>query len=195
MIDSKFRAPYQNFFITPLLKSPFLQKADPTILTLIGLFFGLLIPVFLPLQLPFLALVCLALSGFFDTLDGSVARQMQKTSPKGAVLDITSDRVVEFMVILGLYLVAPQERSLFCLIMLGSILLCITTFLVVGIFSQNTTEKSFYYSSGLIERAEAFAFFALMMIFPSAFIPLALLFTGLVMATGIVRIYQFTNAL
>ncbi|NGX48095.1 MAG: hypothetical protein K1000chlam3_01484, partial [Chlamydiae bacterium] len=195
VINSKLKTPYQNFVIAPLLKLSLLRNIDPKALTFLSLFFGLLIPFFLPLGLPTLSLLCLALSGFFDTVDGALARHVGKTSPQGAVLDITSDRVVEFMIVLGLYLVNPGGRSLLCLLMLGSILFCITTFLVVGIFSKNTTEKSFYYSPGIIERAEAFAFFALMMIFPAAFIPLALIFTFLVILTGIIRIYQFNSAI
>lgn len=69
------------------------------------------------------------------------------------------DRVVEFVVVLALWFVAPQQRGLWCLLMLGSMLLCITSFLVVGIFSENQSQKSFHYSSGLMERAEAFSFF------------------------------------
>lgn len=181
----------KDFLVRPFLKVPLIRRADPKLLTFLGLLFGIMIPFFLPLRLPFLALFCLALSGLFDLLDGAVARHSNASSELGAVFDITSDRVVEFLIVLGLFLVAPEERGLMSLLMLGSILFCITTFLVVGIFSVNTTEKSFYYSPGLIERGEAFAFFALMMVFPSVFTLLSSLFTGLVLLTGLIRIYQF----
>jgi len=181
----------EKFLVKPLLKLPWLRRANPKVLTFLGLFFGLMIPFFLPFGLPLIAVFCLALSGLFDVLDGAVARYRNATSEQGAVLDITSDRVVEFLIVLGLYLAAPAERGLLALLMLGSILFCITTFLVVGIFSQNSTERSFYYSPGLIERPEAFAFFALMMVFPKGFTVLASLFTGLVILTGVIRIYQF----
>lgn len=75
--------------------------------------------------------------------------------------------------------------------MLSSVLLCITSFLVVGIFSQNTTEKSFYYSPGLIERFEAFLFFSLMMFLPGIFSYLAYAFSGLVLMTALIRMAQF----
>lgn len=163
--------------------------AYPKALTFLGLFFGLLIPFVMGSSL--VAILCLALSGLCDVLDGAVARYRNLSTEQGAVLDITCDRIVEFLVVLGLFLVDPVERGLLALLMLGSILFCITTFLVVGIFSQNTTEKSFYYSPGLIERPEAFAFFALMMAFPKGFTILASLFTGLVVLTGIIRVYQF----
>ncbi|NGX38880.1 MAG: Inner membrane protein YnjF [Chlamydiae bacterium] len=191
MIDTKYRGKFQILLIEPLLKKPWLQKIDPSVLTLSALFLGLLIPFFLWAHLPLLAFALLAASGFLDTLDGSLARFTEKTSDKGAALDITSDRLVEFAVILGLFLIEPEQRGLLSLLMLGSILFCITTFLVVGIFSQNETEKSFFYSPGIIERTEAFAFFSAMILFPKGFFILSLLFSALVSLTALIRIKQF----
>lgn len=125
-------------------------------------------------------------------LDGSLARHQNKTSPIGAALDITADRLVEFAIILGLFLIDPHKRGLLCLLMLGSVLLCITTFLVVGIFSENQSEKGFHYSPGLMERTEAFAFFALMMLFPIYFTPLAAIFSALTFFTAGKRLYEFS---
>lgn len=137
------------------------------------------------------ALAMLLLSGFLDILDGSVARFKNKTSQFGAVLDITGDRLVEFCVILGLYLYEPETRSLNCLLMLGSVLLCVTSFLVVGIFTPNQTDKGFHYSPGLMERAEAFIFFFLMIACPPAFSSLSYLFSTLVFLTAFVRLWEF----
>ncbi|NGX37545.1 MAG: Inner membrane protein YnjF [Chlamydiae bacterium] len=193
MIDSKYRGTYQKLVIEPILKRSWMQSADPLLLTLSGLFFGLLIPFFLYIGCTLIAFSCLVISGFFDTLDGSVARHLDQTSDPGAVLDITCDRLVEFAVVIGLFLVAPQERGLLCLLILGSILFCITTFLVVGIFSQKKDDKSFFYSPGVIERVEAFAFFAAMIVAPQAFALLAISFILLVFLTGVLRIKQFMN--
>ena len=75
--------------------------------------------------------------------------------------------------------------------MLMSILICITSFLVVGIFSPNTSEKGFFYSPGFIERGEAFLFFIVMAIFPSLFPFFSLLFFSLVFLTALIRLVQF----
>ena len=109
----------------------------------------------------------------------------------GAILDITCDRCVEFSIILGLYLVDPTSRPFLSFMMLGSVLVCVTTFLVVALFTPNESEKGFHYSPGLIERAEAFLFFGLMILFPPLFTPLAALFSILVFLTGLLRIRQF----
>ncbi|QVL58139.1 MAG: CDP-alcohol phosphatidyltransferase family protein [Simkaniaceae bacterium] len=193
MIDSNFRNPYQRLVIHPLLKWGIINRLSPQVLTLFGVLTGVMIPICLYFQKSHWALICLALSGFFDTLDGSLARHLGKTSPKGAVLDITSDRLVEFAIILGLYLHAPEGRALLSLGMLGAVFLCVTTFLVVGIFQVNSSEKSFHYSPGLIERGEAFLFFTLMILFPFFFAPLAILFISLTSLTAYIRIFQFIN--
>lgn len=193
MLEDKIKPSYQNWILTPFLNIHWIHRFNPNVLTLAGLGCGMAIPLLLPFGYPLFALIALALSGFFDTLDGALARSKNISSPKGAVLDITSDRAVEFCIILALYLVDPGQRALLSLLMLGSILLCITSFLVVGIFSRNTTEKSFYYSPGIMERLEAFIFFGLMMLFPAGFPILAILFTSLVFLTAFIRLKQFVT--
>lgn len=190
MIDSHFRTPYQKRIINPLLKWSFLTRFSPNLLTLISLLSGLIVPFLLAYHFSFIALVFLLFSGFLDSLDGSLARKQNLTSNRGAVFDIISDRIVESSVIIGLYAYNPS-RGLLCLLMLAAALFCVTSFLVVAIFKENTSEKSFHYSSGLIERAEAFIFFSLLISFPSYFTPLAVVFIGLMIFTALQRTYQF----
>ena len=194
MIDSNYRSFYQKVLISPVLKWKWMTGLSPSAVTFLALFCGALIPFFLFWHAPYWALLFLALSGFLDTLDGSLARFQNKTSPKGAVLDITSDRCVEFLILLGLYLYAPEGRALLVILMLGSILLCVTTFLVVGIFQDNQSEKSFHYSPGLMERSEAFIFFALMILFPGQFLLLSGAFICITFLTATIRIKQFINS-
>lgn len=193
MLESKLKSKYQTFVLRPLLNISWIQKRSPSTFTMLGILSGICILFFLPNHHPFIALSCLMFSGLCDTIDGALARYLKTSTPIGAAFDITADRLVELSVILALFLVDPQSRGFFSLLMLGSILLCITSFLVVGIFSQNETEKSFYYSPGIIERAEAFAFFSLMMLFPTFFSSLSFIFTTLVALTTIVRLHQFVK--
>ncbi len=192
MIDSYYRELYQRVCVNPLL--PLLQRFSPILLTVTGCLLGLATCPLLAFDLPLLALSALILSGFLDTLDGSLARYQKNTSPKGAVLDIVCDRAVEFSVILGLFFVDANSRGLPCILMLGSILMCITSFLVVGIFTENQSAKGFHYSPGLIERAEAFLFFAIMIAFPGIFFIGAYLFSGLTLLTAVIRLRQFTQS-
>lgn len=193
MIDSStlVRSWYQDYLVMPIARACAQSQISPSVVTLAGCFIGLMVVPFLALGYWALALAVLLLSGYLDTLDGVLARHLNCSSPKGAVLDIVSDRVVEFSVILGFFLQNPHERGLLCLLMAGSVLICVTSFLVVGIFEGNSSEKSFHYSPGIIERAEAFLFFSVMIVWPMFFSPLAVAFIVLVCFTAVIRIVQF----
>jgi len=75
---------------------------SPTAWTVVGLLFAFLAFVFYGGGHPFLGGLMLAVSGFFDVLDGSVARATGRTSQLGAFLDSTLDRVSEVVVFLGI---------------------------------------------------------------------------------------------
>lgn len=191
MIDSFGRSFYQRRVIEPLL--PSLSSFSPITVTFFALILGVLVLPLLAMRYSMGAFLCLMVSGFLDTLDGSIARYKNQTTPFGAALDIIGDRMVEVSVVMGLYFFLPEERALNCLLMLGSILFCITSFLVVGIFTQNDTEKGFHYSPGMIERTETFIFFSIMILFPVVFSFVSYLFTALVFFTAFVRLWQFRS--
>lgn len=190
MIEEYLRPPYQRYLVNPLAKR-LGEQLKPNHITLLSASLGLLVLPALLLNHPWLAIALMLLSGYCDSLDGTLARFYHQSSDWGTTLDIMSDRLVEFVIVLALWTIAPEERSLWIILMLGSMLLCISSFLVVGIFSINQSEKSFHYSPGLMERAEAFFFFILMILWPQAFMPLALLFTVLVSLTAAIRLRQF----
>ena len=188
-MDSYYRNAYQKGLVEPFL--PFFKKFSPQSLTLLSCFLGLMVCPLIIFGSPWIAFIALMLSGYLDTLDGSLARYLNQVSSKGAALDIVCDRVVEFAVILGLFLSDIEARAVPSILMLGSILLCVTTFLVVGIFVENKSVKSFFYSPGLIERGEAFLFFSLMILFPSTFMIAAYLFSVLTVSTAGLRLSEF----
>lgn len=193
MIDSYLRKSYQAIAVDPIVSITARRGITPKAITLTALALGLGVIPCLMLNIPFAAVSLLLASGYLDTLDGSLARATASSSAKGTVLDIICDRIVEFGIILGLYLADP-ERGLICLSMIGSILICVTSFLVVGIFIENRSEKGFHYSPGLMERTEAFIFFALMILLPEYFTFLGWSFTLLVTLTGLIRVWQFQKA-
>ena len=190
MIEQGIRRYYQKLLVDPLAIQLSNRIQPNTITWLSGLLGLLVIPALLFHQVAF-AIIFLLLSGYCDTLDGTLARFTHHTTDWGSVLDIMMDRLVEFSVVFGLWLVDPSYRALGCFLMLGSMLLCITSFLVVGIFVTNNSHKSFHYSPGIMERAEAFIFFIAMMLWPSAFAFLAIVFSVLVTLTAVIRLRQF----
>lgn len=194
MIESYLRPAFQRILIDPVVGQ--IQRHTrwtPMGLTYVAGLLGVLSAVALWFGDSDIAVLLLLLSGYMDAVDGTLARKKEISSSKGAVLDIVMDRIVEFAIMLSLFSVAPETRGYPILWMLGSTLLCVTSFLVVGVFSENRGDKSFHYSAGLMERAEAFLFFVIMILRPEWFVFLAWLYSALVLLTAVIRVYQFLN--
>lgn len=193
MLEQSLRNGCQRYLLDPAM--PWLAKwTSPMGLTLASGLVGLLCAFIIVANFPLIATCMLLFSGWLDMADGSLARYQNTSSSLGAALDIFVDRVVESVVVIAFLLQSPDDRGLMCLLMMTSMLLCITSFLVVGIFTENQTDKSFHYSPGLMERAEAFIFFILMVFLPQYFTILAISFSLLVLWTGVYRIIEFTKA-
>ena len=192
MLEALLRPTYDKMLVEPVAKLLIAKNfTSPIIVTIIAASLGLLTMFALMLNLPYLAILFLLLSGYCDTLDGLLARLTNNNSTVGSMLDILSDRVVECAVIIGLFAVAPETRGWLSLGMMASIVLCISAFLLVGIFSETQSDKSFHYSNGLMERAEAFIFFIAMILFPHHFNFIAGLFIALVLYTAVMHIREF----
>ncbi len=196
MLELWLRPTFQKLFVDPLAKNCLKLNVtkNPLMLTLISGILGLLVPVFLWLHLPVFAILFLLLSGLTDMLDGTIARIQNLQSHFGCVVDIMMDRLVEILVIFGLYIYIGGNNTWIFMGMLAANLLCITSFLGVGIFSQNESHKSFYYSPGIMERAEAFIFYIFMIVLPSYIVPLAALYCILVLYTAIKRLKEFRQS-
>lgn len=190
VLEQLFRQYYQKLLVDPLIVR-ITSYINPLCVTLSAGLFGILFVPAIVYGHNILAIFLLLLSGYLDTFDGALAPHTNSSTAFGAVLDIIMDRIVEFLVVFGFLLVDPMQRCIWCLLMLGNILICVTSFLVVGIFTSNDTEKGFYYSPGFIERAEAFIFFTLMVLFPYYFRGLSIVFSLLVFMTTVIRLYEF----
>ena len=191
MLENVIRNQYQKWLVNPVADW-IDHRVSPTFITALRAVFGFLFaPAFL-LRCNSLAIFFLLLSGYLDTLDGTVARLQNNSTDWGAVLDIMADRWVEFCVIFSFFWIDPAGNALGSILMLGSILLCVTGFLVVGAFSKNMSSKGFYYSPGVMERAEAFIFFVLIVLAPHYFSELAYIFSSLVFVTAVSHLYQFS---
>ena len=194
MLEQYLRPVFQTYFVDASIKqSKIVRKLNPNTCTLLGMLVGLASMFAIGLEYNILAILLVLFSGFLDVFDGSLARFQGNSTQLGTVYDIFSDRVVESAIILGLFWVAPDERGWLCLLMLSATLCCVTSFLVVGIFSDNNTSKSFYYSPGLIERFEAFVFFIAMILLPDKFLFLATAYILLVSVTAFIRIWEFSK--
>ena len=72
--------------------------------SLLGLLFAFLAAYAFYLKAPIYAGPLVIISGFFDVVDGAVARSLGKAGPKGAFLDSNLDRISELLIYLGILL-------------------------------------------------------------------------------------------
>lgn len=155
MIEQKIRPTFQKIFVDNVAKLV-APTIAPNLVTILSLICGLVAAVSFFIN-QYLCVFLLLLSGYLDILDGSVARLQNSSSSFGTMLDILSDRFVESFIIIVIF-INQLDIAWVGLLMMMSIIVCISSFLLVGIFSQKESSKSFYYSPGLIERAETFIF-------------------------------------
>ena len=183
---------YQEKLVLPVAKK--IPPIPPNIITLFALLVGLFSALFGVLNISFMAVFFMFLSGYLNSLDGAIAQLTQKTSKASSIFNIVSHRIVEFLIMLSLLCIDSSQRSVYVLFMLGSSYICVTSFLVIKIFSLSDAEKKFHSRPGLMERLEVFLFFALMFVFHQVFNGLAILFTILVLWTCIKRINEFVRS-
>jgi phosphatidylglycerophosphate synthase len=113
-----------------------------------------------------LAGLLLLVSSLLDAVDGRVARLGSGPTPWGGVIDLTYDRVVEASVLLGI--IAPRPTLYWPALVLAAtwyVNLCV--FLAVGAASDRHSEKLIHYPPGLLERADAWIFSAVVLLVPS----------------------------
>jgi phosphatidylglycerophosphate synthase len=133
-----------------------------------------------------LGILTLALSGGLDAVDGTVAREFQRPTLLGGILDLTLDRVVEAAVLLGLIWPHPSLR-LPAAIVLATWYVNITAFMATGA-ALGASEKLIHYPPGLVERTEALLFFLLLALAPAFGTYLCYAYAALEAATAIQRV-------
>lgn len=98
--------------------------------------------------------ILFGIAAFVDLIDGSVARVTGRVTKKGAYLDTTIDRYVEFIIILGLLFASlpsifvPMYAWLF-VYLFGSMM---TTYVKASAFEKKLVETEL--KGGILERAE-----------------------------------------
>ena len=180
-------------FIQPLFNkiATFLKRIGikPNHLTVSALIFGVGTGISIYFHYYWLALFLLWGSGILDVLDGSLARLERKSSIWGGFMDIIFDRVVETIILISIALVYPDSR-LALVILLSSIVFCISVFLTVGALVEKRGIKEFYHQTGVTERTETFIFFTLILLLPGFRVFWLYLFAGLIYFTGIQRFIE-----
>jgi phosphatidylglycerophosphate synthase len=153
MLDSQARR-----FVEPVLRHAALALrrlgVSANAVSLTALLVGLGAATAVALGHTLVAIALLWVSGTLDAVDGTLAR-LTASTPIGAILDITFDRVVETTVIAALAWRHPALRFEL-LLLVGAIAVAMSLFLSIAAAVINRSAKSFHYAPGLGERTEAF---------------------------------------
>ncbi len=133
-----------------------------------------------------LGIFALGLSGILDAVDGTIAREFEVATSLGGILDLTLDRIVEAVVLLGL--VWQHSGLQFpAAIVLATWYVNITVFMATGA-ALGASEKLIHYPPGLVERTEALIFFVLLALAPIWGAYLCYAYAGLETATVAQRV-------
>ncbi len=98
---SKFRGQASKI-MEPIAKAVARTGVTPNTLTLIGLLIGVAVALLFAFGFQSFAGFALLVAGFFDMIDGAVARVTGKETKFGGVLDSTVDRYTDFVIYAGI---------------------------------------------------------------------------------------------
>ncbi|MBQ8159460.1 MAG: CDP-alcohol phosphatidyltransferase family protein [Clostridia bacterium] len=187
MLDTYGRR-FAERFIVPGAKLFEKLHWSPTQVTLLACAVGVLGAVTVVLHFPVgVSVALLWLSGYLDTVDGSLARRTHRTSAIGTLLDIFLDRVVELSYILALVLREP-DAAFSSMLLCMSIVLSMTVFLTAGNLLKNTGVKTFRYQTGLMERTDGFILTTVMLLIKGYVKYTAAVYAALILFTALQRL-------
>lgn len=131
-------------------------------------------------------LAALWISAALDALDGTIARDYQRSTALGGVLDLASDRLVEAAALLGVAWHRPA-LNFAALVVLASWYVNITVFLGVGA-ALARGEKLIHYPPGLVERTEVLVFFTALVLMSTAGVWICYAYAAIEIWTAIQRL-------
>ena len=164
--------------------------------SLIGFVFGIIAACLVGFGYFFWALIFFIFNRILDGLDGAIAREQHPTH-FGAFLDIVLDFIIYSSVPIA-FAVYDRSNSFVACFLIFSFIGTGTSFLAYGIIYEQIQkkyikpkrEKGFYFHGGLIEGSETICFIVLMLLFPSLFTIIGVLFGCLCWCTTVHRIYS-----
>jgi CDP-diacylglycerol--glycerol-3-phosphate 3-phosphatidyltransferase len=142
--------------IEPLAKILIDLRIHPHVLTFSGLVFSLLALNFFRNGSLFFGGVMVILAGICDVLDGRLARETQKMSKYGALIDSTVDRYSEVFMYLGLTLFFWNRSA----VMIVLLILTIAGSFLVSYTRARAEALGFECKIGLMQRQERMTFLA-----------------------------------
>lgn len=146
MVGDKFG----HFLDKPLEPLAKKIKIHPNVLTLIGFLIILLASAIIPFHLRIGGLFIL-IGGFFDLLDGAVARSNNLNSRFGAFLDSTLDRIADFLIFFGIGFYFANSSNLEGMILTSG---CLLGAFMISYIRARAEGLGIKCNVGLMERPE-----------------------------------------
>jgi CDP-diacylglycerol--glycerol-3-phosphate 3-phosphatidyltransferase len=135
---------------------------------------------------PLYAGIVVLVAGFFDILDGALARLTQRVTPFGAVLDATLDRLSEGVLLLAIMAVFALKSSLLGVLLTGAVLVLSQ---LVSYVRARSEAQGLECKVGLFTRAERVVILALGLLL-SQFTPALLIALAVMAVFSLVTLVQ-----
>ena len=120
---ARVREATASYFAEPVVKMLARTPITPNIITWFGFTLAVAAAVLIALGHLLIAGVVVLVAGFFDILDGALARRTNRVTVFGAVLDSTLDRLSEGVLLLGILFLYVEDGSTRGVLFVGAVLL------------------------------------------------------------------------
>ena len=160
-------------------------RLTPNALTWSGFILALGAAALITTGYPLAAGIVVLIAGFFDILDGALARHIKKVTPFGAVLDATLDRLSEAVILLAILAVYAIQPSLAGILLVGAALIGSQ---LVSYIRARAEAQGLECRVGIFTRAERVVVLALGLLL-SYFTP------ALIIALAIIVVFSFTTVI
>jgi CDP-diacylglycerol--glycerol-3-phosphate 3-phosphatidyltransferase len=157
------------------------MRLTPNAISWIGFILALGAAALIITKHPFAGGFVVLIAGFFDILDGALARRLKKATPFGAVLDSTLDRLSEAVVLLAILVLYAQEAAFTPIVLVG---LALIGSLLVSYVRARAEGAGLECEVGLFTRAERVVVLALGLL-------LSGIANALVIALAIIVVFSF----
>lgn len=140
-----------SYVTQPVVRLLAKTPVTPNTITVVGTGIAIGAGVLIATGHPFAAGFVVLIGGFFDIIDGALARSTNRSTVFGAILDSTLDRVAEAVVLLGLLVFYAVEESVAGTVVVGLVWL---TSLLVSYIRVRAEASGFECEVGLFTRTE-----------------------------------------
>ena len=181
---SEFRKNIAYYLTQPAVRLLAKTAITPNAITWFGFLLAISAAVLIITGHLFAAGFVVLIASFFDILDGALARYTNRTTPFGAVLDSTLDRLAEAALLLSILVLYAREQSVVLTLLVG-----ITLFgsLLVSYIRARAEALGLECPVGFFTRAERVIVLALGLL-------LSQINYALVIALAVIAIFSFITA-